>query len=252
MPIQLNEENGGSILVVNISGTLVKADYPAFVSEFERLLRENGKMSVLFNMTGFHGWEARAVWEDFKFDFRHFADIEQIAMVGDKKWQHCMAVIFKPFTAATVRYFDHLDIDKARQWLGEFVATHTKARGLHRLKHQLLMPEGILILEPDAPLEAADFESLNREIDPYIAEHGKLTGLMIHAKAFPGWANLAAFRAHLHFIESHHRKIARLAIVTDGKVLGELPKIAAHLVHVQVKSFSESRLDDALRWLKEA
>ena len=42
-----------------------------------------------------------------------------------------------------------------------------------------------------------------------------------------------------------------LAMVTDSKLLGELPKIAAHLVHVQVKHFSESQHDDALRWLKE-
>ena len=92
------------------------------------------------------------------------------------------------------------------------------------LKHQLLLPEGILILEPDSPLEAADFEGLVREIDPYIAEHGKLSGLMIHAKAFPGWANLEAFLAHMQFIKSHHQKIVRLAMVTDSKLLGELPK----------------------------
>src|ERR1035437_3950606 len=84
------------------------------------------------------------------------------------------------------------------------------------LKHQLLLPEGILILEPDAPLEAADFDGLVREIDPYIAEHGKLSGLMIHAKAFPGWANLEAFLAHMQFIRSHHQKIVRLAMVTES------------------------------------
>jgi hypothetical protein len=56
------------------------------------------------------------------------------------------------------------------------------------LKHTLLSPEGILILEPSTLLEAADFEDLAREIDPYIAEHGTL----VYAKAFPGWSNLEA------------------------------------------------------------
>jgi hypothetical protein len=251
MPIQLNEENGGKILVVNISGKVVKADYPGFVSEFERLLRQHGKLRVLFNMTGFTGWDAGAAWEDIKFDMKHFADIERLAMVGDKKWQHGMAVVFKPFTRATTRYFDHSDIAGARKWLDESVATENKTGGRPMLKHQLLLPEGILILEPDAPLEADDFEGLVREIDPYIAEHGKLSGLMIRAKAFPGWANLEAFRAHMQFIKSHHQKIVRLAMVTDSKLLGELPKIAAHLVDVEVKHFSESQHEDALRWLKE-
>ncbi len=37
------------------------------------------------------------------------------------------------------------------------------------LKHKLRLPEGILVLEPAAPLEAADFESVVAEVDPYIA-----------------------------------------------------------------------------------
>lgn len=118
------------------------------------------------------------------------------------------------------------------------------------LEYRLLLPEGILILEPGAALEVGDFDDLARETDPYIAEHGKLPGLMIRAKAFPGWANIDAFIAHMHFVKSHYRKIGRLAMVTDSKLLEELPKIAAHLVHVQVKHFSESQCEDALRWLK--
>ena len=120
------------------------------------------------------------------------------------------------------------------------------------LKHKLLLPEGILVLEPDAPLQAADFEGLAHVIDPYIAEHGKLPGLMIHARAFPGWANLDAFLAHMRFIESHHQKIHRLAVVTNSSLLTEVPKIAAHLVRVEVKQFTESAYEDALRWLRDA
>lgn len=119
------------------------------------------------------------------------------------------------------------------------------------LNHKLLRPEGILVLEPDAPLDAADFESLAHEIDPYIAEHGKLPGLMIHAKAFPGWVNLEAFLAHMRFIESHHQKIHRLAVVSDSRLLREVPKIAAHLVRAEVKHFPASAYEDALRWLRE-
>ena len=119
MPIQLNEENGGKMLVVHVSRKLAAADYEHFVPEFERLVREHGKVSVLFNMTGFHGWEAGALWEDTKFAFKHFADIERLAMVGEKRWQHGMATFCKPFTKATIRYFDHADAAEARKWLGE-------------------------------------------------------------------------------------------------------------------------------------
>jgi len=117
MPIQLNEENGGKILAVRVSGKLVNADY--CVPEFERLLRQHGRLHVLFDVTGFHGWEAGALWDEIKFDIKHFADIERIAVVGDKKWQHGMATFFKPFTKATTQYFDRADATEARKWLGE-------------------------------------------------------------------------------------------------------------------------------------
>jgi hypothetical protein len=116
------------------------------------------------------------------------------------------------------------------------------------LKHTLLSPEGILILEPSTPLEAADFEDLAREIDPYIAEHGTL----VYAKAFPGWSNLEAAIAHLRLIESYHQQIKRLAAVNDSGLLAELPKFVAHLLHPEVKHFSESEYEDALSWLREA
>jgi hypothetical protein len=119
MSIKLTEENNGKTLIVHVSGKLVKADYELFVPEFERLVRQHGKISMLFDMTDFHGWEAAAMWEDTKFAIRHFADIEKLAMVGDKKWQQGMAMFCKPFTKATVRYFDHTDADEARKWLAE-------------------------------------------------------------------------------------------------------------------------------------
>ena len=119
MPIQLNEENTGKLLTIHVSGKLVKADYDQFVPEVERLIRQHGKLRILFDMTGFHGWNVGAAWEDFKFGIEHFADIERLAMVGDKQWQHGMAVFCKPFTRAIVRYFDHADAAEARKWLGE-------------------------------------------------------------------------------------------------------------------------------------
>src|SRR3979490_3000078 len=119
MAIQLNVENGGKIIVVHGRGEPTKADYEHFVPEFERLVRQYGKLRVLFDMIGFHGWEAGALWDDIKFDIKHFADIERIAMVGERKWQHGMATFCKPFTTATIRYFDHAVAAEAATWLGE-------------------------------------------------------------------------------------------------------------------------------------
>src|ERR1700733_243287 len=118
MPIKFEDENEGGVLTIHVSGKLTRADYAYFTPEFERLVKLNGKLRVLFDMAGFHGWDAGALWEDIKFDVKHFADIERLAMVGEKKWQQGMATFCKPFTSATVRYFDHADAAEARKWLG--------------------------------------------------------------------------------------------------------------------------------------
>ena len=119
MPIQFNNENGGKVLVIRVSGTLEKVDYERFVPAFEQLVRQHGMIRVLFDMTDFHGWDAGAMWEDIKFGAKHFADIERLAMVGEMQWQHGMAMFCKPFTKATILYFDHTDAAEALKWLEE-------------------------------------------------------------------------------------------------------------------------------------
>jgi hypothetical protein len=119
MPIQLNEENGGKLLAVHVSGKLAKADYEDFVPEFEQLVGLHGKLHVLLDMADFHGWTTGALWEDTKFAMHHFSDIDRLAVVGQKKWQEGMATFCKPFTKATVKYFDHTAAAEARKWLGE-------------------------------------------------------------------------------------------------------------------------------------
>jgi len=119
MPIQLTEEDSGKLLNVHVSEKLTKADYEHFVPEFERLVKQHGKLRVQFVMAHFHGWDLGALWADTKFALNHFSDIERIAMIGDQKWQHGMATFCKPFTKASVRYFDQSDAEAARAWLSE-------------------------------------------------------------------------------------------------------------------------------------
>ncbi|MEO8748564.1 MAG: STAS/SEC14 domain-containing protein [Rhodanobacter sp.] len=119
MSIRLEEEGSGKVLAIRVSGTLTSADYELLKPEFERLIRQHGKIRMLFDMTDFHGWDAGAAWDDLKLDIKHHAHIERIAMVGDKQWQHVIATLCKPFTKATIRYFDHANAAAARVWVDE-------------------------------------------------------------------------------------------------------------------------------------
>lgn len=115
--VTFTETNDGKVLEVALTGTLAKEDYQYFVPVVERLVKKHGKIRMLVEMRDFHGWTAGALLQDIKFDAKHFSDIERIAMLGETKWQHGMAVFCKPFTAAKVRYFDRTAIDQARTWL---------------------------------------------------------------------------------------------------------------------------------------
>lgn len=119
MPVKFQDESEGKFLAIQIRGKLTRADFVYFAPEFERLVQLNGKLRLRFDMAGFAGLEADALWDGIKFDLKHFADIERIAMIGEKTWQHGMAVFCKPFTKATIRFFDHAEAAEARNWLAE-------------------------------------------------------------------------------------------------------------------------------------
>jgi len=121
MAIELHEEAGGKILVVNLTGKITTPDYEHFVPVVEKLIEQHGKIRVLVQMHDFHGWTAGALWQDIKFDWKHFGDIECLALVGETRWQAGMALFCKPFTRATIRYFDSARLDEALKWIQEGV-----------------------------------------------------------------------------------------------------------------------------------
>ena len=109
----------GKLLHVKVTGKLTKETYAAFTPVVDEQIQEHGKLRILFEMQDFHGWTAGALWEDLKFDFQHWKDIERLAIVGESKWEQGMAVFCKPFTAAKIQYFDHAKLDEAKAWIAE-------------------------------------------------------------------------------------------------------------------------------------
>jgi hypothetical protein len=118
------------------------------------------------------------------------------------------------------------------------------------LTFELLKDAGVLVVEPREALRAEDFQAVARVVDPHIRDNGKLTGLLIDAPAFPGWDSFAGFIGHMRFIRDHHRKIDRVAVVTDSAVLTIAPRIAEHFAHPAFKVFKGGERDGALAWLQ--
>jgi len=119
MSYHVTEAPEGNVLEVRISGKLSEEAYKQFVPKTEALIQKYGKVRMLVELHDFHGWDAGALWEDFKFDLKHFNDLERLAIVGDSKWEKGMSVFCKPFTSASVRYFDISELAPAQAWIRE-------------------------------------------------------------------------------------------------------------------------------------
>lgn len=118
MPVNIFEQSG-NFVGMQLSGTLHADDYHHFVPVFEKAIKESGKLRLLVELKDFKGWDMAAMWEDIKFDFKHFHDIEKLALLGDSKWEKGMATFCKPFTSASIKYFDLAQEEDAKKWIKE-------------------------------------------------------------------------------------------------------------------------------------
>jgi hypothetical protein len=111
--------------------------------------------------------------------------------------------------------------------------------------------DGIAILEPDGELSKTDFISAAKIVDPYIEKSGKLNGIIIHVKSFPGWDSFSALLTHLSFVKDHHKNVAYVAFVTDSP-LGKLAEnVANHFISAQIKSYPFSEIKAAKKWIMD-
>ena len=118
------------------------------------------------------------------------------------------------------------------------------------IKHHIMDAEGILVIEPVSALSAEDFRDLASSVDAYLAEHQTLHGMLIHAQHFPGWESFAGLAAHLKFVREHHKRIERIAVVTDSPLGTVAPTLAKQFVSAQIRRFVYSEFEEALTWLK--
>jgi len=117
MSNELDFSAADGMLEIRATGKLTKEFYTAFVPVVDEQIKQYGKLRILFVMHDFQGWTCGAMWEDCKFDLHHWRDIERLAIVGESKWEEGMATFCKPFTRATIKYFDHAQLEAARAWV---------------------------------------------------------------------------------------------------------------------------------------
>jgi hypothetical protein len=117
------------------------------------------------------------------------------------------------------------------------------------IDHTLDTENSILYLRPKSALEKDDFVQLARTVDPFIAQTGGLSGLIIEAPTFPGWESLGAMAAHFRFVRDHHKRVNKIALVTDSALGSAAEHLASHFVSAQIRHFPAGGLEAAKQWV---
>jgi hypothetical protein len=120
---------------------------------------------------------------------------------------------------------------------------------VHVIEHHLDTARAILYVRPTSALEQGDFVELARSVDPYIEATGALAGLIIETPAFPGWDSLGAMAAHFRFVRDHHKRIKKVAVVTDAALGNIAEKLASHFVSARIRHFAAGEIEAAQQWI---
>lgn len=117
------------------------------------------------------------------------------------------------------------------------------------LDHTLDAASSILYLRPTAALAKEDFARLAKTVDPHIEKTGDLAGIILEAAKFPGWDSFGALAAHLRFVREHHKRVKKIAVVTDSAMGNVGEKLGSHFVAAEIKHFPAGQLEAAKQWV---
>ena len=91
---------------------------------------------------------------------------------------------------------------------------------------------------------------LDPAIGTYLEDHGRLRGILIHSRQFPGWQSVGALFAHLKFVNSVHDKISKIALVTDSPMGTFADRVLDPLMLAKIRKFDYDKRDAAMSWLQ--
>ena len=224
-------------------GKVSKEDYETVVLPLiDEAVREGRPIRALCQVDrDFAGMTPAAAWENLTIGLRTLRTIAGCAVVSDLDWIRGSSRLAAFFMPCPVRVFGEQDRDRAVAWL----LTVPEGPGI---THRMIPGSGIVVVEITEPLRAQDFDALAHTVDSWLESHDALHGVVLHARAFPGWENLGGLLGHIRFVRDHHRLVARVALAVDGTLAALAPRVAEHFVHAEIRAFGYDDLDDATTW----
>jgi len=111
--------------------------------------------------------------------------------------------------------------------------------------------DGSLVsVTPSGKITEVDIDALRTAINNAINENDLVPALLFRAKSFPGWESFAAMLSHLKLVHDRQNLVPRVAMVSDGVLLGIAPSITGLFLKAEVRHFSDDDLAHAMEWAK--
>ena len=226
------------------TGKLSKEDYELVEPLLDRARRDGRRVRLLFELgPEFEGFAASEAWEDAKMGLRYVRLLDACAIVTDLVWIRESTRLVRFVMPCPVRAFGARERAQAAEWL-------TSVSERAAISFHLQADSGVIVVELKEALSANDFDALAFTTDTWFEAHGKLRGVVIHCREFPGWENLRSVIRHVRFMRDHHRKVERVALAADSRLASLVPHIAEHFAEAEVKSFRFDELDAAIAWAR--
>lgn len=231
------------LLGLRIGGCLTAGDYADVITPaVEGAERAGGRLrSLIVIEPDFTGLTPPAVADDIRLGLNAFGAFDGVAVVTDVSWVVTAAqwgALLVPFP---LRVFPLAERGAATDWL----AALPTGTGITLALDE---PTGVLTVEVTRALRIEDFETLSASVDPWMREHGELTGLVLHLRSHPHWASVGSLLRHVRFVVGHQGKVGCLALVTDMTAAATLAAAADHVVHPRVRAFGLADLAAAQAW----
>jgi hypothetical protein len=229
------------VTALELSGIVSDRDFEAvfYNHENEQVIHAANGLVIIAN-EDFEGFSSTSFMNDLGFFFKHREDFKRIALVTDSMFIRAGAHLVAGFTPFDVKVFKMNESSAAIDWSGS-----DGTIPIHRFNRS----KGIVTLKPHGELEASELAMLGHDVDEYLKKHDKINGVIIEAKAFPGWHNIASLAAHLKFVKGHRNKVRRVCIISDDPILQRLPPWAEVFLTAEVRCFPAQERQIAQKWV---
>lgn len=228
---------------VRASGRVSRDDYPRVMDVMlDEAQRSQRKLRLLFELgPAFRGFTPTGALADTRIGLVSIPLVEGCAVVADLPLVRDVARLFGFFMPYPLRVFSTSERAAAVSWLASLPEEAA-------VTHRLLTDPGVVVVSIEKPLRVQDLREVTESVESVIETQGRLTGLVIHARRFPGWQNVSGLLAHVRFVLGHKDEIVRLAIASDGRIATLAPWIKRVVRGPEVRGFSYGALETAIRW----